>query len=212
MNKLTQRLHNLILSAVACLLAISISTFSQPAQSQPVSAIVPQISPAQSTVIHQATIHQATSHQATIAQGMEDMPSNRYVAVLTPNEIVPMAPSTSATGEVEAMLMGNRFVVRGNFINLSSPLRDYATDPLDPPNPNITSGVHIHRGESTENGPFQYALQLSPDESGLQGQFMGEYTLTSEQRQALVNGKLYMDIHTRQNRAGELRGVFKLSQ
>jgi CHRD domain len=207
MNKLIQRLHNLILSAVACLLAISISTFSQSAQSQPVSTIAPQIFPAQATVIHQAT-----SHEATIAQGMEDMPSNRYVAVLTPNEVVPMAPSTSATGEVEAMLMGDRFVVRGNFSNLSSPLRDYATDPLDPPNPNITSGVHIHRGESTENGSFQYALQVSADKSRLQGQFMGEYTLTSEQRQALVNGKLYMDIHTQQNRAGELRGAFKLSQ
>jgi CHRD domain len=202
MNKLTQRLRHIILSAVACLLAISVSTFSQPAQSQPTSAIA----------LQSFSVKSAALNKASIAQGMETMPSNRYLAVLAPNEVVPMAPSANAAGEVEAILVGDRFVVRGNFNHLSSPLRDYVTDPLDLPNPNITSGVHIHRGEPTENGPFQYALQVSPDDSGLQGQFMGEYTLTSEQLQALVNDKLYMDIHTQQNRAGELRGIFKLSQ
>jgi CHRD domain len=202
MNKFSQRLRSFILSAVACLLAISISTFSQPLQSSPASAIASQRFPVKSAAID----------KATIAQSMEPVPFNRYIAILSPNEVVPMAPSANAAGEVEAILVGDRFMVRGDFNNLSSPLRDYATDPLDPPNPNITSGVHIHRGESTENGPFQYALQVSPDDSGLQGQFMGEYTLTSEQLQNLVNGKLYMDIHTQQNRAGELRGIFKLSQ
>jgi hypothetical protein len=202
MNQLTQRFRNFILSAVACLLAISISTVSQPAQSHMAPAIAPQSFPARSAAIH----------PATIARDMGNMSSNRYIAALTSMEIVPMAPSTNATGEVEAMLVGDRLMVQGNFSQLSSPLRDYATDPLDPPNPNITSGIHIHQGKSTENGPFQYALRVSPDESGLQGQFMGEYTLTSEQKQALVNDILYMDIHTQQNRAGELRGVFKLSQ
>jgi hypothetical protein len=202
MNQLTQRFRNFILSAVACLLAISISTVSQPAQSHMAPAIAPQSFPARSAAIH----------PATIARDMGNMSSNRYIAALTSMEIVPMAPSTNATGEVEAMLVGDRLMVQGNFSQLSSPLRDYATDPLDPPNPNITSGIHIHQGKSTENGPFQYALRVSPDESGLQGQFMGEYTLTSEQKQALVNDIFYMDIHTQQNRAGELRGVFKLSQ
>jgi hypothetical protein len=202
MNYLTQRLRNFILSAVACLVAISLSAVSQPAQSHTVSAIALQNFPVKSAAIH----------QAILAQSMENLSSNRYVAVLTPMEVIPMAPSTNATGEVEAMLVGDRLMVQGNFSDLSSPLRDYATDPLDPPNPNITSGVHIHQGKSTENGAFQYALQVSPDETGLQGQLMGEYTLTSEQRQALVNDMLYMDIHTQQNRAGELRGIFKLSQ
>jgi CHRD domain len=201
MNKLTQRFRPLILSVITFLIALSLSNFSQPAQSRPASAIAPQSFLVKSAV-----------DKATIAQGMETMPSNRYTAVLTPNEIIPMAPSVSASGRVEAILVGDRFMVQGDFSNLSSPLRDYATDPLDPPNPNITSGVHIHRGEPTQNGLFQYALQVSPDDSGLQGQFMGEYPLTSEQLQALVNGKLYMDIHTQQNRAGELRGIFKLSQ
>jgi hypothetical protein len=188
MNKLTHRLRHFILSVVACFLAISISTVFQPAQSQPSSAIALQSFPARSVAIH----------EATIAQSMEDMRSNRYVAVLTPNEVVPTAPSTNASGQVEAILTGDRFVVQGEFGRLSSPLRDYTVDPLDPPNPNITSGVHIHRGEPTANGPFQYALQVTPDESGLQGQFMGEYTLTSEQLEALVNDNLiWIFIHNK---------------
>jgi CHRD domain len=201
MNKLTQRLRTFMLSMAAFLLAISIATFSQSAQNHPASAIALQNFPVRSAKIYKAAIAQAT-----------DMPSKRYSAILTPDEVVPMAPSTSASGEVEATLVGDRFVVQGAFNNLSSPLRDYALDPLDPPNPNITSGVHIHQGELTANGPFQYALQVSSGESGLQGQFMGDYTLTREQGQALMNGNLYVDIHTEQNRAGELRGVFKLSQ
>lgn len=144
-----------------------------------------------------------------LAQGMESAPMTRYVAVLTRDEVMPMASSTNAFGAAGAVLMGDRLVVRGDFSNLTSPLRDYATDPLNPPNPNITSGVHIHRGAATGNGPFQYALQVMPAESGMQGRFMGEYTLTSEQLQALSNGMLYVDIHTKQNRGGELRGIFK---
>jgi hypothetical protein len=41
------------------------------------------------------------------------------------------------------------------------------------------------------------------------GRLSGEYTLTPEQLQALSAGQLYVDIHTTQNRAGELRGIFQ---
>ncbi|HIK38986.1 aminotransferase class I/II-fold pyridoxal phosphate-dependent enzyme, partial [Thermoleptolyngbya sp. M55_K2018_002] len=97
---------------------------------------------------------------------------------------------------------------RGDFRNLAGPLRDYTVDPTDPPNPNITSAVHIHRGEPTANGPFQYALTVTM-RGDRDGRFAGEYTLTPEQRQALESGNLYLDIHTTRNRAGELRGVLR---
>lgn len=137
----------------------------------------------------------------------------RYVAVLTSGDVVaPASPSSLAFGAAGAALVGDRLVMRGDFSNLSSPLRDYATDPASPPNPNITSGIHIHRGEKGKNGPFQYALTVEPAQNGTSGRFSGEYTLTSEQLQALSNGTLYVDLHTKQNRTGELRGILRSYQ
>jgi len=144
-----------------------------------------------------------------IAQGMSTSAMQRYVAILTKNSVVASTPATSATGVAGAALVGDRLVIRGDFGQLSSALRDYATDPLNPPNPNITSAVHVHRGEPNQNGPFQYALTVTLNDTGMGGRFAGEYTLTAEQLQALSEGKLYVDIHTKQNRAGELRGIFR---
>lgn len=203
MNQLRQQLRYLIIGAIACLFAVGVTTLSQPARSYQATAF----GSAQNVQVASEELQQVESD--LIAQGMTSRTAMRYVAVLTKDEVVPMAASSKGFGAAEAILMGDRLMVRGNFTNLSSPLRNYATDPLNPPNPNITSGVHIHQGEPTANGPFQFALQVSPNQSGLQGQFMGEYPLSQAQRQALVDGKMYMDIHTKQNRAGELRGIFK---
>ncbi|MDX1977137.1 MAG: CHRD domain-containing protein [Pseudanabaenaceae cyanobacterium bins.68] len=136
-------------------------------------------------------------------------PRVSYSASLNANEIVPSPVNTGASGEVGAVLIGDRLVVRGGFRNLSSQLRDYATDPLNPPNPNITSGIHLHRGAANENGPFQFALSVNLEPGLLSGSFKGETKLNQEQIQALTSGKMYVDLHTKANRAGELRGILK---
>ena len=133
-----------------------------------------------------------------------------YSVMLVNQNVVPKAPSTAATGMAVGALMGDRLMVKGEFSGLSSALRDYATDPVDPPNPKITSAVHVHRGDASQNGPFQYPLTVTLDMTGMAGKFTGEYALTPEQLQALADGKLYIDIHTKQNRAGELRGIFRM--
>ncbi|WP_228024762.1 CHRD domain-containing protein [cf. Phormidesmis sp. LEGE 11477] len=115
--------------------------------------------------------------------------------------------NTPARGAVGAVLSGNRLIVRGSFKMLSSDMRDYASDPVNPPNSNITSAFHIHQGSSMENGPFQYALNVMLDDTGHGGSAMGEFTLTPEQMQALADNRLYVDIHTTKNRGGELRGT-----
>ncbi|MEB3214222.1 MAG: CHRD domain-containing protein [Leptolyngbyaceae bacterium] len=131
-----------------------------------------------------------------------------YVAVMSDDNVVPNSPDTGARGAVGAVLSSdNRFIVRGSFGNLTSPMRDYATDPVNPPNTNITSAFHIHQGVPTENGPFQYALDVTLDSTGRGGSAAGEYTLTPEQLQALADGRLYVDIHTTENRGGELRAI-----
>ncbi len=219
MDKAKRVLLNFLLGAITCGLIVGVPNLSlnNVAWSVPAQRESVELFPSQSLEIGQmqqpinqhlvADLQEAES--ALMAQSMSDRSMQRYVAILTKNNIVPNPPSTSATGVAGAVLMGDRLVVRGDFGTLSSALRDYATDPVNPPNPNITSAVHIHRGAPTENGPFQYALTVVVNETGMGGRFMGEYTLTGEQLQALADGKLYVDIHTKKNRAGELRGIFR---
>ncbi|GAB4146825.1 MAG: hypothetical protein Fur0046_24860 [Cyanobacteria bacterium J069] len=191
-------LFNFILGTVTCLSLLGLST---PSFAQAVSN---WISPATANLT--AEVRQAET--VLLAQGMGTSSFKRYAATLSKGAVVGASPSGRATGFAGAVLSGDRLVVRGDFRNLTSPLRDYTVDPVDPPNPNITSGVHIHRGEPTANGPFQYALTVTLGDAG-NGRFAGEYTLTPEQLQALDSGNLYFDIHTTRNRAGELRGVLR---
>lgn len=188
MRKTNRILVNVVLAAFVCLSLIGLAK------------------PSYSTETRLAENLQAA--EAVFAQAMPDQ-MMRYVAVMSLDQVTPTKPSTIAVGAAGAVLVGDRLVVRGDFRDLSSQLRDYASDPVSPPNPNITSAVHIHKGEPNKNGPFQYALTVSLNDQGTGGRFSGEYTLTPEQIQALSNGMLYLDLHTKQNRAGELRGVLR---
>jgi hypothetical protein len=221
MKKAQRTLFNFFIGAITCVLLVA--TSSTPSLSKVTSILSVQSGNAQSSKTSQfaqpAQIqnpidrHLMSDLQAAesvlMAQSTPERPFQRYVAILTSNNVVPNAPSTSASGVAGATLVGERLIVRGDFSRLSSALRDYATDPVSPPNPNITSAAHIHRGESSQNGPFQYALSVTLKENAGSGRLAGDYTLTSEQLQALSEGKLYIDIHTKQNRAGELRGVLR---
>ncbi|WP_338431551.1 CHRD domain-containing protein [Synechococcus elongatus] len=153
----------------------------------------------------QATLSQAES--SPLAQANVGEARQTYIAILKPQAVVPTAPETAARAVVGAVLVGDRLVIRANFRDLSSGFRDYVKDPVSPPNPNITSGFHLHRGNANQNGPFQYALAVTLDPSGISGSATGELTLSPEQKQALSDGLIYFDIHTTRNRGGELRGV-----
>jgi hypothetical protein len=131
-----------------------------------------------------------------------------FSVALTGDSIAPQSIDTPATGGAGATLKGSKLRVKGSFSNLTGNLRDYRVDPSEPPNPRITSAVHIHRGSPKMNGPFQYALGVDMSASQRQGTFQGEFDLSSEQLQALLNGQLYIDIHTTTFRGGELRGTF----
>ncbi len=220
MTKVTRVLCNSLLGAIVAILLIVTSppVFSTSAPTTSLSTTdVPVFTPSSVTQpttnepgINQHLLADLQESEAVLmAQGASGGAIVRYAAILLTTSVVPMMPMTAATGVAGAALIGDRLVIRGDFGNLSSGLRDYATDPLNPPNPKITSAVHVHKGMPTENGPFQYALTVTVDATGLKGRFAGEYTLTSEQLQALADGTLYVDIHTKQNRAGELRGMFR---
>ncbi|MBW4695802.1 MAG: CHRD domain-containing protein [Lyngbya sp. HA4199-MV5] len=220
MSKRRKSFVNLMLGVVTCLLLVSISSpsmsqgiarwLSAPAPGSTLATdmnrhLAAQLQQAETVLLAQTEPAPAPTTDSAPTSGSTIV---RYVAVMTGKETVPSA-STFAFGSAGAALIGNRFVIRGDFSGLSSPLRDFATDPVNPPNPNVNSGIHVHKGEPSKNGPFQYALTVEPGADQLSGRFKGEYTLTEEQLQALSNGTLYMDLHTKQNRTGELRGIFK---
>lgn len=209
MYNLKIRLKSLFLGILSCLLVLG---FYSPV----LGGVAPQVTPSQMAQdvdlsdLNKAIATQLqTAKSALLAQNPEMSTTGlkSYVAVMSPANVVPAAPRTNARGVVGAVLSGDRLIVRGSFRELSSGLRDYTVDPVSPPNPNITSAFHIHRGMPSENGPFQYALTIMLDEMGRGGSAMGEYTLTTEQLEALNNGMLYVDLHTTRNRAGELRAV-----
>jgi len=200
-------LYSLALGIAICLLAINISS---PVQSYNITPTTISSQLVDNSI--SLTIYQQQAESELLAESnliSQSVNFTRFASILSGDEIFPSPVSTNAAGVVGAALSGNRLIVRGGFYSLSSPLRDYATDPLVPPNPNITSGVHIHRGAANANGPFQYALQVQVNADGVSGKVKGEYTLTDEQLQALNSGGLYVDLHTKSNRAGELRGVLK---
>lgn len=199
-------LKNVLLSVLSGLLVVGLWSPAFGRLTSPLSQSQTSTS-TQFLVGEQLDANLQAAESSLLAQGFSSGSITSFVAIMSDSNIVPASPDTNATGVVGAALSGNQLSVRGSFRKLTSELRDYATDPLDPPNPNITSGFHIHRGMSTENGPFQYALTVMEDETGLAGSAMGDYTLTAEQLDALANGMLYVDLHTTTNRAGELRAV-----
>ncbi|MBE9222689.1 CHRD domain-containing protein [Cyanobacterium stanieri LEGE 03274] len=149
---------------------------------------------------------------------MEESPSEETMemgfkvmtAMLSGNNIYPQPVTSNAGGVAVAILSeNNTLMVYGSFNGLSSPLRDYESDPLNPPNPDVTSAVHLHLGTPEENGTFVDALSVTTSENGLSGLFTGTYQLSDEQVMALGEGNLYIDIHTTMNRGGELRGIIQ---
>jgi len=206
MNKATRSRFHLFLSVITCVLVVVFSAL-------PAFSSQPTL-PVQNLDFQR--LRDAQTESSIMAQGMMGKSMQRYSATLSGSNVAPKAAMTNAAGMAQATLKGDRLMIRGNFSGLSSELRDYVADPVNPPNPKITSAVHIHRGEATENGPFQFALTVMMDDMkmgmgqmGMSGKFSGEYSLSPEQLQALADGKLYLDLHTKQNRAGELRGILR---
>jgi len=106
------------------------------------------------------------------------------------------AVMSPGSGGVLALLMGDQLTVAGGFRNLGSAF-------------NTDIGAHLHLGAANENGPVDIALETMADEGGLGGSFPASgntFTLTAAQRDALFEGRYYVNVHTVDNPPGELRG------
>jgi hypothetical protein len=62
--------------------------------------------------------------------------------------------------------------------------------------------AHLHYGPRGKRGGFLLALICSPCHSGT----TGSASLTAPLQKVLLQGKTYVDLHTQENRTGEIRG------
>lgn len=112
------------------------------------------------------------------------------------SEVTPVV--SSAFGEVTATLDGNELMVSGAFTGLEGNF-----------DATVAGGSHIHTGYAGENGGI--ALTLSPSlgillKSGTFDEASNTFMLTPEQVEALMDRRMYVNIHTTLYPSGEIRG------
>ena len=93
----------------------------------------------------------------------------------------------SGVGEAHATLTGATLVITGDFEGLSSP----------------ATAAHVHQAPPARRGPVALPLDVV---SGRSGTLAGTFTLDAAAQDALRGGEYYVQIHTENNRDGELRG------
>lgn len=103
--------------------------------------------------------------------------------------------SSQAVGGAVVELRGNTLILSGAFSGLES---DFAT--------NI--GAHLHRAGLGENGDviFPLTVDVVEDNSGTFAPGVNTFALSNDQVQAVLEGEFYVNIHSVDFPAGEIRG------
>lgn len=112
------------------------------------------------------------------------------------NEVLPVA--TGASGTVTATLDGDELTVEGQFSGLRGNF-----------DATVAGGAHIHTGYAGQNGGIALGLTTIPDldlKGGTFSSVSNTFTLTEEQKTALMNRQFYVNIHTTAYGSGEIRG------
>ena len=97
------------------------------------------------------------------------------------------APAISGGGDVRATLAGSELTIVATFAGMSSP----------------ATAAHVHHAPAARRGPVAFTLDV-PATAG--GRIEETVTLTNAQLAELRGGRYYLQIHTRDNPGGELRG------
>ncbi len=108
------------------------------------------------------------------------------------------ADHSDASGGVLAVLGDTMLIVSGTFQGLSSAV-----------NVDIAGGAHLHMGAANANGGVEFPLTMELADDSLSGAFptaSNTLALTPEQRASLLDGLLYVNIHSLDHPSGELRG------
>ena len=108
------------------------------------------------------------------------------------------ANNSTATGNVIFELTDNQLIVSGSFDDFDS---EVATD--------LAGGAHIHTGFAGQNGGVLFPLNTTLDDDSQGGIFEAAnntFMLTEEQLDAINEQGLYVNVHSQENRPGEVRG------
>ncbi|KAA1247189.1 CHRD domain-containing protein [Aquimarina sp. RZ0] len=112
------------------------------------------------------------------------------------NEIQPVV--TEAIGNIQFEITGNQLVVTGGFSGLDG---DFDAT--------VAGGSHLHIADAANNGDVTILLNATVDpdlKGGVYHAIDNTFILDDAQKENLLNGQVYVNIHTTTNAAGELRG------
>lgn len=98
--------------------------------------------------------------------------------------------TTDASGSATVTLKGDSIHVEGEFSDLGS----------------AYTASHIHKGAEDENGDPIITLKPDLEEDKTSGSWDNTYLLEDEHLSALVSDSLYINVHSTENKAGEIRG------
>lgn len=121
-------------------------------------------------------------------------PGESFEVELAGENQVPSVASP-AFGTMTVNVFENTLTINGTFENLSSPLEVIGN-----------SSAHVHEGGLDESGPVVFDIDVTPGAEDLSGTFQLTVELTEEQLEAFEEGRYYVNIHTENYPAGELRG------
>jgi hypothetical protein len=108
-----------------------------------------------------------------------------FKANLSPSEEVPPTNSKGSGSVTATYDTGSKKLTwKGSYSGLTGP----------------ATAAHFHAGEKGKNGGV--AVPIAPSTSPLEG----SATLNDQQAADLMAGKLYVNVHTAQNKGGEIRG------
>lgn len=102
---------------------------------------------------------------------------------------------TEASGSVMVTLRGDSIQIQGQFSGLSS----------------AYTASHIHEGAEGENGGPIQPLEPELGSDKISGTFDASYQLDEAQVTALQEGNLYINVHSENNKSGEIRGQLTAS-
>lgn len=123
--------------------------------------------------------------------------SRMFEAILSGDQQVPTA-SSDGKGVLKLELRNNILTVEGSFEGLTAAF-----------DANIAGGAHLHFGWAGENGGIAVPLVAETDAGLLSGTFSrdaNEFVLNAEQVNAMLERRIYVNIHTTAFPGGELRG------
>ncbi|SMO68211.1 CHRD domain-containing protein [Fodinibius sediminis] len=103
---------------------------------------------------------------------------------------------TEASGSTTVTLRGDSIHLKGEFSGLGS---EY-------------TGSHIHLGAEGENGDPIQSLEPSLGDDKMSGTWDNTYPLSMDHISALKADSLYINVHSAENKAGEIRGQLTSSE